>query len=80
MGLWAATEVDLAYADGVESSESASHPPSVIQNYPGRIEALPAPFAVLDKHLANSAYVIAERFTVGDINTAEVFAMACRGL
>ena len=40
------------------------------------IEALRAPFAVLDKHLADSGYVIAERFTVADINTAEVFRYA----
>ena len=40
------------------------------------IEALRAPFAVLDKHLAGSDYIVGERFTVADINTAEVFRYA----
>jgi glutathione S-transferase len=39
-------------------------------------EALRAPFAVLDKHLAGSANIVGDRFTVADINTAEVFRYA----
>jgi glutathione S-transferase len=39
---------------------------------------LRAPFAVLDKALAASGYIVGGRFTVADINTAEVvrYAMA----
>jgi glutathione S-transferase len=40
------------------------------------IEALRAPFAVLDKTLAASGYVVGGRFTAADINTAEVFRYA----
>jgi glutathione S-transferase len=42
------------------------------------VETLRAPFAVLDKHLAGSGYMVGGRFTVADINTAEVvrYAMA----
>jgi glutathione S-transferase len=42
------------------------------------IEALKAPFAVLDKALAETGYVVGGRFTVADINIAECvrYAMA----
>lgn len=42
------------------------------------IEALKAPFAVLDKALADTGYVVGGRFTVADINIAECvrYAMA----
>ena len=40
------------------------------------IEALRAPFAVLDKALAATGYIVGGRFTVADINTAEVFRYA----
>jgi glutathione S-transferase len=40
------------------------------------IEALRAPFAVLDKQLAASGYIVGGRFTVADINAAEVFRYA----
>jgi glutathione S-transferase len=40
------------------------------------IEALKAPFAVLDEHLARSGYVVGGRFTVADVNLAEVFRYA----
>jgi glutathione S-transferase len=40
------------------------------------IEALRGPFAVLDEHLATNGNVVGERFTVADINTAEVFRYA----
>jgi glutathione S-transferase len=40
------------------------------------IEALRAPFAVLDKTLAASGYIVGGRFTAADINTAEVFRYA----
>jgi glutathione S-transferase len=40
------------------------------------IEALHAPFAVLDKQLATTGFIVGGRFTVADINTAEVFRYA----
>ena len=40
------------------------------------IEALRAPFAVLDKTLAASGYIVGGRFTVADINTAEIVRYA----
>ncbi len=40
------------------------------------VEALRAPFAVLDKALTGSGYVVGGRFTVADINTAEIVRYA----
>ena len=40
------------------------------------VAALKAPFAVLDKALADSGYVVGGRFTVADINLAECFRYA----
>jgi glutathione S-transferase len=40
------------------------------------IEALRRPFAVLDKALATNGYLVGGRFTVADINTAEIFRYA----
>ena len=64
--LWAVTEVE-------------GHALKVMQNRTGNpplaadgVEALRAPFAVLDKHLAvNGGWLVGQRFTVADINLAE---------
>ncbi len=40
------------------------------------VEALRAPFAVLDKALTGSGYIVGGRFTVADINTAEIVRYA----
>lgn len=40
------------------------------------VEALRAPFAVLDRALAKTGYLVGGRFTVADINLAEVFRYA----
>lgn len=40
------------------------------------VEALRAPFAVLDQALAETGFVVGGRFTVADINLAEVFRYA----
>lgn len=40
------------------------------------VEALAAPFAVLDQALAKTGFVVGGRFTVADINLAEVFRYA----
>ena len=76
--LWAATEVEshaLTVLNHRVGKPPAERDPKLAQ---AAVEALREPFAVLDKHLANSGYIIAERFTVADINTAEVvrYAMA----
>jgi glutathione S-transferase len=40
------------------------------------VETLRAPFAVLDQALAATGFVVADRFTVADLNLAEVFRYA----
>ncbi len=46
------------------------------------IEALKPHFATLDRHLAKTGFVVGNRFTVADINVAEVirYAMPAKGL
>jgi glutathione S-transferase len=74
--LWAATEVEshaltvLTHRVGKPPAERDS------KLADAAVEALRAPFAVLHKHLATSGYIVAERFTVADINTAEVIRYA----
>ena len=74
--LWAATEVEphaLTVLNHRVSKPPAERDPKVAQ---AAIEALRAPFAVLDKALAASGFIVGGRFTVADINTAEVFRYA----
>jgi len=76
--LWAATEVEphsLTVLNHRVAREPSERDPKLAQ---AAIEALRAPFAVLDKELAASTNVVGGRFTVADINTAEVvrYAMA----
>jgi glutathione S-transferase len=40
------------------------------------VETLRAPFAVLDAHLANADWIVGNRFTVADINVAEIVRYA----
>lgn len=40
------------------------------------VETLRRPFAVLDRHLQQSAYLIGDRFTVADLNVAEILRYA----
>ncbi|TBR26273.1 MAG: glutathione S-transferase family protein, partial [Reyranella sp.] len=40
------------------------------------VEALKGPFAVLDKALAKSGWLVGDRFTVADLNTAEIVRYA----
>jgi glutathione S-transferase len=74
--LWVATEVE-PHAIQVLYHRVANKPeardPKVAQ---AAIDALRAPFAVLDKALAGSGYLVGQRFTVADINTAEVVRYA----
>ena len=63
--LWAATEVE-------------PHSLSIVQNGPSEaaIGALRGPFAVLDRALAETGWLVGGRFTVADINAAEVLRYA----
>ena len=74
--LWAATEVEphsILVLNHRLSKPPAERDPKIAQ---AAIEALRAPFAVLDKELAATGYVVGGRFTVADISTAEVFRYA----
>jgi glutathione S-transferase len=74
--LWAAIEVEphsLAVLNHRVGKPPAERDPKIAA---AAIEALRAPFAVLDKHLAASGHVVGGRFTVADINAAEVFRYA----
>jgi glutathione S-transferase len=64
--LWAVTEIE-SHALKVMQNRTAN--PAVAE---AGVEALRAPFAVLDKHLAaNGGWLVAKRFTVADINLSE---------
>jgi glutathione S-transferase len=74
--LWAATEVE-PYALVVLNHRQAKPP----EERDGKaadaaISALRTPFAVLETTLAAADYIVGGRFTVADINTAEVFRYA----
>ena len=74
--LWAATEVEphalnilyhrLSYAEAKRNANIAA----------AAVAALKAPFAVLDRALAATGFAVSNRFTVADINLAEVFRYA----
>ena len=74
--LWAANEVEphsLAVLNHRVAKPPAERDPKIAQ---AAIEALRAPFAVLDKALAATGFIVGGRFTVADINTAEVVRYA----
>jgi glutathione S-transferase len=74
--LWAATEVE-PYSIQVLYHRVAWKPeerdPKIAA---AAVEALRGPFAVLDAALAATGFIVGGRFTVADINTAEVFRYA----
>lgn len=72
--MWAATEVEphavkiiLAYDDGIENT------PEGRARIAACAEALGRAFAALEAHLEDRDYVVGNRFTVADLNLAEVF-------
>jgi glutathione S-transferase len=74
--LWAATEVEphsLQIVTHRVSKPPAERDARIAQ---AAIDTLRAPFAVLDKALAASGFVVGGRFTVADINVAEVVRYA----
>ncbi|WEX78312.1 glutathione S-transferase family protein [Sinorhizobium numidicum] len=75
--MWAATEVEphavkiiLAYDDGIENT------PEGEARIAACAQSLEKAFAVLEAHLQNRDYVVGDRFTVADLNLAEVFRYA----
>jgi glutathione S-transferase len=74
--LWAATEVE-PHALVVLNHRQAKPPEERDGNAAdAAISALRTPFAVLETALGASGYIVGGRFTVADINTAEVFRYA----
>jgi glutathione S-transferase len=74
--LWAATEVEPHSIQVLY--HRANYPPekrdpAVAQ---AAIDALRAPFGVLDRELAGRSFIVGDRFTVADINVAEVVRYA----
>jgi glutathione S-transferase len=75
--MWAATEVEphavkivLAYDDGIEET------PEGRERIAACLPSLEKAFAVLAAHLKDRDYVVGDRFTVADLNLAEVFRYA----
>ena len=80
--LWAATEVEphsIQVLYHLVANAPEQRDPEIARK---EVDALRAPFAVLDKALAGSGWLVGERFTVADINVAEVvrYAMAAQEL
>jgi glutathione S-transferase len=74
--LWAATEVEthaLQILVHRVSKPEAERDPGIVD---AAIDTLRAPFAVLDRELSEKSYLVGNRFTVADINTAEVVRYA----
>jgi glutathione S-transferase len=74
--LWAATEVEphsLTVLNHRVNKPPSERDPKLAQ---AAVEALRAPFEVLDRQLAATGNVVGGRFTVADINTAEVVRYA----
>ncbi|CAN7630285.1 glutathione S-transferase family protein [Rhizobium sp. LjRoot30] len=75
--LWAATEVEphsvkvvLAYDNGVETSEDGQLTLRLARR------GLKPAFALLEAHLQQHNWLVGDRFTVADLNVAEVFRYA----
>lgn len=74
--LWAATEVEphaLNVLYHMAAKPAAERDAKIAAD---AVEALKAPFAVLDQALADNGYIMGGRFTVADINVAEVVRYA----
>lgn len=74
--LWAATEVEMAALDILYNrlgNPTAAKDPKIAD---AAVEKLRAPFKVLDEALAATGHPVGGRFTVADINLAEVLRYA----
>lgn len=75
--LWAATEVEpnslLIIYHRVGGAPGGVKDPAIAD---AAVAALRAPFAVLDRALAETGFLVGGRFTVADLNTAEIVRYA----
>jgi glutathione S-transferase len=81
--LWAAGDVEPHSILVLYHSIGKPEPERDPKILAAAVEALKAPFAMLDKHLAASGgHVVGGRFTVADVNCAEVlrYAMPAKAL
>ena len=74
--LWAATEVETLALQVLYHRLGNPNGPKDEKVAQASIEALRGPFAVLDKALAAGGYLVGDRFTVADLNAAEVVRYA----
>jgi glutathione S-transferase len=74
--LWAAIEVEPHAINIIYHRVSNSGRPMDPKIADAAVEALRDPFAVLDDALTNDGYLVGGRFTVADINAAEVVRYA----
>jgi glutathione S-transferase len=76
--LWAANELEPHALTVLVHRVSKPPAERDAQLAQAAVDALRAPFAVLDKALAAAGYLVGDRFTVADLNTVEVvrYAMA----
>ncbi len=74
--LWAATEVEPHSINIVYHRVQNPKGPKDPRIADAAVEALRAPFAVLDRALARDGHLVGGRFTVADINVAEVVRYA----
>jgi glutathione S-transferase len=74
--LWAAIEVEPHAINIIYHRVSNAGRPMDPKIADAAVEALRAPFAVLDAALAKDGYLVGGRFTVADINAAEVVRYA----
>jgi glutathione S-transferase len=74
--LWAATELEphtILVLYHRAAKPLAERQPELAD---AAVATLRGPFAVLDRHLAKTGFIVADRFTVADINVAEVVRYA----
>lgn len=77
--LWAATEVETHALNLLYHRMGSPTVAKDEQAAAADIAALRAPFAVLDAALAKTGYLVGGRFTVADLNTAEICRYAQAG-
>jgi glutathione S-transferase len=74
--LWAATEVEPHSINVLYHMAAKPEAERDAKIAKAAVEALHAPFSVLERDLAASGHLVGGRFTVADINVAEVFRYA----
>ncbi|KAF0101210.1 MAG: hypothetical protein FD144_2848 [Rhodospirillaceae bacterium] len=74
--LWAATGVEPHAINILYHRLGNPHGAKDPKIADAAVEALKGPFAVLDKALAKSGWLVGDRFTVGDLNAAEIVRYA----